>query len=75
MRLIDFKRKHGPAGWIALAERVDTSLAYLNRMAYGYARPGVDMATALIWASDGQVRLADLLPSLAEAESCASRLS
>lgn len=61
MRFADFYRSMSPEGRQQLAERVGTSVAYLQQIAGGHSRPSAAMAAKISDGTMGAVSRLELL--------------
>ncbi len=64
MNLQTYFAQHGTPGAKALAERVGSSVAYLQHCKYGNRRMSADLALRLEWASGGELTAPELRPDL-----------
>lgn len=62
MNLIEYREKHGPESWNRLAEKANTSHAYIVQLAHGHRRPSIEMMHRLIDASGDELTSRGLRP-------------
>lgn len=61
MNAKEFFDRYGKERCVEICEKVGTSYAYFNQIAYGHRRPSVNLAQRLVDASGGEMDFVSLL--------------